>query len=73
MFSNYKFGLNRSRTVVPAVSGAPPQTPQPPVVARTSLGLHPRASVNVPVNKSNRFSINRIIHIKSSGGCRSCG
>lgn len=68
MLSNYKFRITRS----PAIqSGVPPQTP---VVARTPLGAYPRApTTSVPVTNSNRFSVNRLIHIKSSGGCRSCG
>ena len=25
-----------------------------------------------PINAGNRFSLNRLIHFKSTGGCRSC-
>ena len=70
MLSNYKFGLVRSRTTVPAV----PAVPAVPVVSgKTPVVARAHVPVPVPVTKSNRFSVNRIINIKSSGGCRSCG
>ena len=38
-----------------------------PTVARAPVSRAP-----VPVTRSNRFSINRLINVKTSGGCRSC-
>jgi hypothetical protein len=64
MNSNYSFAFGRRQPVTRPVP-VPRQVPQPvpqPV---------PR-QVPQPV-QSNRFSINRLIHVKSSGGCRSCG
>ena len=62
MSSNYAFAftINR-RALVPPAS----QHPQPAPVAASRHAAAPR-------NATNRFSINRLIHAKSSGGCRSC-
>ena len=59
MNSNLMFAFNR-RSIVYAAPPAP-RAPAPRAPA-------PR----VPVTQSNRFSMNRLINLKSGGGCRSC-
>lgn len=59
--SNYKFAFLRApvRQVAPTPIFAP--LPAAGAASRT------------PVTSANRFSVNRLIHVKNSGGCRSCG
>lgn len=65
MIPNYKLGFIRSAARAPAAAPAPAPAPaQAPA---------PFASRGPVVTKSNRFSINRLVHVKNSGGCRSCG
>ena len=59
MNSKLMFAFNR-RSIVYAAPPAP-RAPAPRAPA-------PR----VPVTQSNRFSMNRLINLKSGGGCRSC-
>lgn len=64
MNSNLMFAFNR-RSIVYAAPPAP-RAPAPRAPA-------PRAPApRVPVTQSNRFSMNRLINLKSGGGCRSC-
>ena len=67
MNSNYSFAFGRRQPVtrpVPVPVPVPRQVPVPQPVSQP---------VPQPATQSNRFSINRLIHVKSSGGCRSCG
>jgi predicted lipoprotein len=70
MYSNYKLGFIRSapRTAAPQ---APQATAAAPKMAAASTPFASRTQGTV--TKSNRFSVNRLIHVKNSGGCRSCG
>ena len=64
MNSNYMFGFNRNSVAAPRVSAR-----AAPVAARAA----PKAAAPAAVaNSSDRFSMNRLIHLKSTGGCRSC-
>ena len=64
MNSNYMFVLNRNSVAAPRVSAR-----AAPVAARAA----PKAAAPAAVaNSSDRFSMNRLIHLKSTGGCRSC-
>jgi hypothetical protein len=58
MSSNYMFAFRRS-------APAPPAAPVPPVALK-ALKAPPALS------RSDRFSLNRLIHYKATGGCRSC-
>jgi hypothetical protein len=58
MSSNYMFAFRRSAPVAPGAPVAP--------VALKSLKAPPVLS------RSDRFSLNRLIHYKATGGCRSC-
>ena len=64
MNSNYMFVFNRNSVAAPRVSAR-----AAPVAARAA----PKAAAPAAVaNSSDRFSMNRLIHLKSTGGCRSC-
>ena len=63
MSANYKFAFLRA----PMRQGAPAPAP----AAAAPAPAAPAA--RTPVTNANRFSVNRLIHVKSSGGCRSCG
>jgi hypothetical protein len=64
MNSNYMFDFNRNSVAAPRV--APRAAP---VAARAA----PKAAAPAAVaNPSDRFSMNRLLHLKSTGGCRSC-
>lgn len=70
MNSNYMFAFNRRPLGPPAPVVAAPvavarPAPAPVAVARS-------APVAVAAAPYGRFSINRLINYKSSGGCRSC-
>jgi hypothetical protein len=73
MYSNYKLGFIRSapRTAAPQAPQAPQATAAAPKMAAVSTPFASRTQGTV--TKSNRFSVNRLIHVKNSGGCRSCG
>jgi hypothetical protein len=66
MSSNYTFALNR-RPAPAAPAPAPASLAAYRAPAPASL-----APASAPVNSSNRFSLNRLINLKSTGGCRSC-
>ena len=71
MNSNYMFVFNRNSVAAPRVSAraAPVAARAAPVAARAA----PKAAAPAAVaNSSDRFSMNRLIHLKSTGGCRSC-
>ena len=57
MTSNFTFAFNRM---------IPPSAWANAPVSRTA------AIANVPMTRSNRFSMTRMINFKSSGGCRAC-
>ena len=63
MNSNYAFAFRKAAPVAahPVMSRAPP-TRAPPA---------PATNANANAN-ANRFSINRLINLKPTGGCRSC-
>jgi hypothetical protein len=64
MNSNYMFDFNRNSVAAPRV--APRAAP---VAARAA----PKAAAPAAVaNPSDLFSMNRPLHLKSTGGCRSC-
>ena len=63
MSANYKFAFVRQ--VAPA--------PVRAVGAVGAVGAAPVGATRTPVTSANRFSVNRLIHVKNSGGCRSCG
>lgn len=63
MTSNYAFSFRKPLNVAPAVSPPAVSRAPPPVVLRAPVA---------PTTNSNRFSITRLINVKSSGGCRSC-
>ena len=58
MSSNYMFAFRRSAPAAPVAPVAP--------VALKALKAPPVLS------RSDRFSLNRLIHYKATGGCRSC-
>jgi hypothetical protein len=62
MSSNYMFAFRRSAPapVAPKAHKAPLVAPKAPLVAPKVL------------SRSDRFSLNRLIHYKATGGCRSC-
>lgn len=64
MSSNYMFAFRRSAPapVAPVAHKAPvaPKAHKAPLVAPKVL------------SRSDRFSLNRLIHYKATGGCRSC-
>ena len=70
MNSNYMFDFNRNSVAAPKV--APRAVPK--VAPRAAPKAAPKAAApGAPVaNPSDRFSMNRLIHLKSTGGCRSC-
>ena len=61
MSSNYMFAFRRSAPAAPAA----PVAPVAPVALK-ALKAPPALS------RSDRFSLNRLIHYKATGGCRSC-
>jgi hypothetical protein len=63
MSANYKFAFVRQ--VAPAPASAP--------AARVVHAAPAATAARTPVTNANRFSVNRLIHVKNSGGCRSCG
>ena len=58
MSSNYMFAFRRSAPAAPV--------PPAPPAALKALKAPPALS------RSDRFSLNRLIHYKATGGCRSC-
>ena len=65
MNSNYMFDFNRNSVAAPKV--APRAAPK----AAAPKAAPKAAAPGAPV-ASDRFSMNRLIHLKSTGGCRSC-
>jgi len=65
-----------SRAAVPVSRVPVPRAAVPIPVSRVPVSRAavpiPRAAAAVPVTRSNRFSVTRLINFKSSGGCRSC-
>ena len=71
MSSNYMFAFRRSAPA-PVAPKAPvaPVAPKAPPVAHKALKAPPVAPK--VLSRSDRFSLNRLIHYKATGGCRSC-
>ena len=64
MNSNYMFAFNRRPMGPPAAAA-----PAPVADARSAPVV---ADARSAPDSAGRFSINRLINFKSSGGCRSC-
>ena len=62
MNSNYMFDFNRNSVAAPRVV--------PKAVPNAVPKAAPKSVPNAAPN--DRFSMNRLIHLKSTGGCRSC-
>lgn len=65
MSSNYMFAF-RPRKAAPAPAPAPEPAPIGGSVRNVSV------NANAAVTNANRFSLNRLMNLKSTGGCRSC-
>lgn len=75
MNSNYMFAFNRRPLGPPApvaVAVASSAAAAAPVAVASSADAAPVAVARSAAPASGRFSINRLINFKSSGGCRSC-
>jgi len=74
MSSNYKLGFIRSapRTAAQATAAHATTAAQAQATAAQARAA-PTPFASRSVTKLNRFSVNRLIHVKNSGGCRSCG
>ena len=82
MTSNFTFSFNRmippSAWANAPVSRAPvsraavPVSRAPVSRAAAPVSRDPTTAAAAPVTRANRFSMNRMINFKSSGGCRSC-
>ena len=68
MSSNYLFAFNRSRQV-PAPAPATKAT----ATKATATNNNNNNNNNKAVTLQDRFSLNRLIHYKATGSCRSCG
>jgi hypothetical protein len=62
MSSNYMFSFRRSAPAAPAA--APAAAPKAPAAPK---------ALAAPNAQSDRFSLNRLMNYKATGGCRSCG
>ena len=67
--SNYMFDFNRYSVAAPRV--APVAMRVAPKAAAPKAAA-PKAAPAAVANPSDRFSMNRLISLKSTGGCRSC-
>ena len=71
MNSNYMFDFNRKSVAAPrAAPRAAPKAVAPKAAAPKAAA--PKAAPAAVANPSDRFSMNRLISLKSTGGCRSC-
>ena len=70
MSVNYKFAFVRQGGPAPAPAPASAPASAPARVVHAAAAAAP---ARTPVTNANRFSVNRLIHVKNSGGCRSCG
>ena len=68
MNSNYMFAFNRRPLGPPAPVAAAPVAAAPTAAAPVAVAR----SAPDAATPYGRFSINRLINYKSSGGCRSC-
>ena len=73
MNSNYMFAFNRRPMGPPAAAAPAPvaDARSAPVVADARSAPVVADARSAP-DSAGRFSINRLINFKSSGGCRSC-
>ena len=71
MNSNYMFDFNRNSVAAPRVAAraAPKEAARAAPKAAAPKAAAPVAVANP---SGDRFSMNRLIHLKSTGGCRSC-
>ena len=65
MSSNYMFAFRRSAPAPVAPKAL--VAPKAPLVAPVAPLVAPKV-----LSRSDRFSLNRLIHYKATGGCRSC-
>ena len=79
MNSNYMFDFNRNSVAAPRVAPVAmrvaPKAAAPKAVAPKAAApkaVAPKAAPAAVANPSDRFSMNRLISLKSTGGCRSC-
>ena len=74
MSSNYMFALRRqpqaAQTQAAQTQAAQTQAAQPQ--AAQPQAAQPRTAQPVQRSSGGRFSLNRLISLKSTGGCRSC-
>jgi len=66
MSSNYMFAVRRGAPAAPAA----PKAPKAPAVPKALVSI---VAPVAPVARSDRFSLNRLMNYKATGGCRSCG
>ena len=69
MNSNYMFDFNRKSVAAPRVA---PVAMRVAPKAAAPKAVAPKAAPAAVANPSDRFSMNRLISLKSTGGCRSC-
>lgn len=71
MNSNYMFDFNRNSVAAPRVAAA---RVAPKAVPKAAARAAPKAAAPaaVAIPSGDRFSMNRLLHLKSTGGCRSC-
>ena len=73
MNSNYMFDFNRNSVAAPRVAArAAPKAAAPKAAAPKTAAPKTAAPVAVANPSGDRFSMNRLLHLKSTGGCRSC-
>ena len=76
MNSNYMFDFNRNSVAAPRVAApkaAAPKAAAPKAAApKAAPRAAPKAAAPGAPVASDRFSMNRLLHLKSTGGCRSC-
>ena len=70
MNSNYMFDFNRNSVAAPKV--APRAAPKAAAPKAAAPKAAPKAAAPGAPVASDRFSMNRLLHLKSTGGCRSC-
>jgi len=73
MNSNYMFDFNRNSVAAPKVAPrAAPKAAAPKAAAPKAAPKAAAPGAPVAPVASDRFSMNRLLHLKSTGGCRSC-
>jgi hypothetical protein len=74
MNSNYMFDFNRNSVAAPRVAPVAMRVAPKAVAPKAAApkAAAPKAAPAAVANPSDRFSMNRLISLKSTGGCRSC-